>query len=168
VGRETQGSSSEEGRWKVSEAKKKEQRQCKTCPWRVVTTAKLDELEKLLAKATPGPWDAHDYAEGGAGDRRYQIQERAGARRYDKTGSVLGYFEDEQVPTPEARANARLVAAMRSALPALIAKVRAAEELADAADGIGLDWSDSLDVPRVRGEAALLQALDAYRKTGQP
>lgn len=122
-----------------------------------MTAAELDELERLLAKATPGPWDAHDYAEGGAGDRRYQIQERAGARRYDKTGSVLGYFEDEQVPTPEARANARLVAAMRSALPALIAKVRAAEELAGVVDDYG-----GRCIPEIGA------AWDAYRKAGQP
>lgn len=132
-----------------------------------MTTAKLDELERLLAKATPGPWDAHDYAEGGAGDRRYQIQERAGARRYDKTGSVLGYFEDEQVPTPEARANARLVAAMRSALPALIAKVRAAEVLAEAAGSAAQEIAMGVPV-RMATEGKLQDALAAYRKAVQP
>lgn len=75
-----------------------------------MTAAELDELERLLAKATP-----------------------------------------------EARANARLVAAMRSALPALIAKVRAAEELAGVVDDYG-----GRCIPEIGA------AWYAYRKTGQP
>lgn len=126
-----------------------------------MTTAKLDELEKLLAKATPGPWDAHDYDESYAGDRRYQIQEQSGAhRRGDKVAAVLGYFEDEQVPTPEARANARLVAAMRSALPTLIAKLRAAEVLAARVDRALYDFGD--EYPGRLDPVS--DALDAFRK----
>lgn len=122
-----------------------------------MTAVELDALERLLAKSTPGPWDAHDYAEGGAGDRRYQIQEQSGAhRRGDKAAAVLGYFEDAQVPTPEARANARLVAAMRSALPALVAKVRAADALAEA-----------VETKLLYSTGPVVVAAAAYRKAGQ-
>lgn len=124
-----------------------------------MTAAELDELERLLAKATPGPWDAHDYAEGGAGDRRYQIQEQSGAhRRGDKAAAVLGYFEDEQVPTPEARANARLVAAMRSALPALIAIARSAEGLAESLEAMLSEYDQGQACVQARLE------LEGYRK----
>lgn len=126
-----------------------------------MTAVELDELERLLAKSTPGPWDAHDYAEGGAGDRRYQIQEQSGAhRRGDKAAAVLGYFEDAQVPTPEARANARLVAAMRSALPALVAKVRAADALVRH-DAPLIMTPDVLDVG---GDTALAEIVADIRK----
>lgn len=133
----------------------------------------LDNLERLHAVATPGPWDAHDYAEGGAGDRRYQIQERAGARRYDKTGSVLGYFEDEQVPTPEARANARLVAAMRNALPDLIAKARAFDACAAETGNSSRPYEDTVRAVQRRDGAHLVavacgDALNKAVEAGAP
>lgn len=53
------------------------------------------------------------------------------------------------------------------ALPALIAKVRAAEALAVACDRVRLDY-DGRDLAYIKGGDEMERAADAYRKAGAP
>lgn len=82
----------------------------------------LDELEALAAKATPGPWGAERF-----GLIAAPID---GARR--QVAAVVGdapSYGDPRVDADSIRdANTRLIAAMRTYLPALIAIARAADD----------------------------------------
>lgn len=75
----------------------------------------LDELERLAAQATPGPWVANNW----------------GRVWYTPTPDSKRLVCDTMrntVKNPKSwRANARLIAAMRNAVPELIARVRELE-----------------------------------------
>lgn len=104
-----------------------------------MTAAELDELERLVATAQPGEWDsAH-----GPGDA-------------DSMVTTL----DGQGLAHCGRHNAYLIAAAHNALPALIAKVRAADALATRVDRALYDFGD--DYPGRLDPVS--DALDAYRK----
>lgn len=87
----------------------------------------LDELERLLAEATPGPW----HLPGGArlqgvvsamiGERDAQVADASGeAPQHDSAGRDVVAVQ---------RANAILIAAMRNALPELLAAARERDAL---------------------------------------
>lgn len=69
----------------------------------------LDQLERLLAEATPGPWLPDD--------------------EFERTRRQFGVtIATEASPTGSGRANAAIIVAMREALPGLIAEVRVGRE----------------------------------------
>lgn len=85
-----------------------------------IDEAELDELERLCAEATPGPWviDSGQYCPeachyGGPQEYVYVMGERD---HYVADCWCEG--------APQDKPNARLIAAARNALPALIAEVR--------------------------------------------
>jgi hypothetical protein len=83
----------------------------------------LDELERLEKAATPGPWLLQDEESGNV-----SIWERD-----TNIGTLATVFPDDINGEYPARANADLIAAMRNALPALIATAREVEDYAMAA-----------------------------------
>jgi len=89
----------------------------------------LDELRRLLADATPGPW--HDTYE------HYVSDELAGP----DGKSLLHARSNSDDPEPCFRhtPDAQLVIAMRNAMPALLAEAEAGRKLREACDGLDLD-----------------------------
>lgn len=91
----------------------------------------LEELERLLAAATPGPWEAgrmdtESYsADYGPWKAVYAEDPRGGVHK--PTGELLPY-QVARGDGDECRANATLIAALRNAAPALIAEVRRLRE----------------------------------------
>jgi hypothetical protein len=76
----------------------------------------LDELERLAAKATPGPWTADNWS-------RVWHEPKQGVRR-----TVADCVRVTVKSPKQHRANARLIAAMHKAVPELVARVRELEE----------------------------------------
>jgi hypothetical protein len=81
-----------------------------------LTAAQLDELERLLSLATPGIWEAVCHAR------------LTSVRSPGWPPDVVAWpgFDDSDRPLKGHRDNARLIAALRNAAPALIAACRAA------------------------------------------
>ena len=83
-----------------------------------LTDEQLDELSRLIGNAAPGPWYEH--------------------------GDEDVYGDNGPVCTPFSDADARLIVAMRNALPALIAAARRCEALdiamRELASDIGAAW----------------------------
>jgi hypothetical protein len=75
----------------------------------------LDELERLAAQATPGPWVANNWG-------RVWYTPNTDSKRL-----VCDTMRNTMRNPKRWRANARLIAAMREALPELIARVRKLE-----------------------------------------
>jgi hypothetical protein len=94
----------------------------------------LEELERLAAKATPGPWVANNWG------RVWHTPNPNSTRLVCDTMR-------NTVRNPKSwRANARLIAAMREALPELIARVRELEqELEVYREEKLLEWERSRD-----------------------
>lgn len=91
----------------------------------------LDELEALLAKATKGPWRVHrvDYDDDG---KRFAVEA-------DDTASEASVIADdcEILFDPDGAAHdASLAAALRNEAPALIARMRKLEAVAEAVDAL--------------------------------
>ena len=82
-------------------------------------SAKLEELERLAAQATPGPWEANNWG-------RVWHTPNSDSKRL-----VCDTMRNTVRNPKRWRANARLIAAMREALPELIAKVRELESYID-------------------------------------
>lgn len=79
-------------------------------------SAKLEELERLAAQATPGPWTANNWG-------RVWYTPNSDSKRL-----VCDTMRNTVRNPKKWRANARLIAAMREALPELIAENRALRE----------------------------------------
>lgn len=80
----------------------------------------LDQLEALANAATQGPWHVHEEGFGRLG--RPTVYATDEELRYIANCRDLPTHEDH-APTDD-RANARFIAAARTAVPALIAEVR--------------------------------------------
>ena len=92
----------------------------------------LDELARLEREATPGPWTVDD-----AGHRKQDIANVVGPKQRDDNGSRWVLISD-CAPVKDAA----LIAAMRNALPELLARVRTAEgSLAVHARDSALVWA---------------------------
>ena len=103
----------------------------------------LDELERLLAEATPGPWRGEENGDG-------YLMHRS------RPEVVLG-----RIAHGNSRVDAVFVAALRNAAPHLLALARAAERFA-AAVAAYLD-SDS-DEKEYASQKAMWDALAAWRE----
>lgn len=95
----------------------------------------LDALEALLAKATPAPWTHFpDVAADDAANSEARVCYTRDGETCEWCTALAGTTDDAGAWTPETlarwNADARLIAAMRNALPALIARVRKADALA--------------------------------------
>ena len=85
----------------------------------------LDELERMVAEATPGPWVQRKALIKSDGEYDFGI----GAFIGGKQQCIAEFFgRSSWSDLLPAEANARLIAAAREALPALIERVRRAEE----------------------------------------
>jgi hypothetical protein len=104
----------------------------------------LDELDRLAAAATPGPWEAnpasglHDDAAAWVG--------------YDSTGTGPQTFICSTANHPDGLNDAAFIAASRSALPLLVARVRELEAQLDhqKSTAAGLRRVQSETVERLR------------------
>lgn len=99
----------------------------------------LDALEALLAQATPAPWTHFpDVAADDAANSEARVCYTRDGATCEWCVALAGATDDAGAWTPETlarwHADAALIAAMRNALPALIARVRKAEARADAAE----------------------------------
>jgi hypothetical protein len=97
---------------------------------------KIDELERLLAEASPGPWEAK--------------------RDYSKDWLIAGHGKilvDSMDSGPHGERDIRLIAAARNALPALLRVARAARELEEILATVAAD-ADAADVLVMRRHAA--------------
>lgn len=74
----------------------------------------LDELERLFAKTTPGPYEIERY-DRDTGYIRYQVESPL-------EGAIVAAMEDDE--SPRAKQDAEFFIAAHAALPALIAEVR--------------------------------------------
>jgi cell division protein ZapA (FtsZ GTPase activity inhibitor) len=91
-------------------------------------TDRLDEIERLRAAATPGPWETTAW---GGTDHDGEGWAEYGVRLDDRGPVILGY--DEQ-----AQADAALIVAAVNAVPELVAAVRAVLALADRWDQVAI------------------------------
>ena len=94
----------------------------------------IDELERLLTEATPGPW-RHEFSDRGGYDaltgawtissteRTVAVVDQAD---YDKEA-----WEDRDFRSPEAASTSELIISLRNAAPRLLALARAGELLFD-------------------------------------
>lgn len=82
----------------------------------------VEELRGLLAKATPGPWTARIWQHPGKADTVCVKDSRE--------REIIGWNGFDGVPCTKAeiKANARLVAAAKRALPALLAELESLRE----------------------------------------
>ena len=97
----------------------------------------LDALESLLAQATPAPWTHFPDVEPlDAANSEARVCYTRDGETCEWCIALAGLTDDAGAWTPETlarwNADARLIAAMRNALPALIARVREAERERDA------------------------------------
>ena len=136
-----------------------------------MTNVNLEELKRLLAEATPGPWKAEP--------RRLVVG--------DQLGPLMSYLAGDRATTEgmtvslgsERLVDHALVAALRNAAPALIEELKAAREDAvryrwlrmhyrfanDSTQEIWFDRSIHPDALRGAGEPAELdKAIDDARK----
>lgn len=88
------------------------------------TTASLDALEALLAKATPGEWKAAAFSSAVGCPITAQPDPK---RNTVVLAGVHGAFRDDYAA--EVQANAALIVALHNTAPALIAKARRVEAL---------------------------------------
>lgn len=95
----------------------------------MLTPEKIDELRRLLAKATPGPWKNHL-----VDDTTIVASNGFEIGTTWPGGSVYNGFVD---PAEQHEINAALIVAMRNALPALLDRLEKAEgELAEAREDV--------------------------------
>ena len=113
----------------------------------------MDELRRLLAEATPGPWKetrSFFYAAPDAEINGAALREGHGGRFI---GSCLG--------VPEVRyANAALIVALRNNAEALLAVADAAREVDDAFAEEDRDWMYPQEIEALAALRAALDALD--------
>lgn len=88
-----------------------------------ITAEVLAELERMEKAASPGPWHAFGRAE----DGKMPIVEFG--HPDNPTGDYGGFLYGSTGYSPLPEENAALIAAMRNALPALIARIRELEAL---------------------------------------
>ena len=121
-------------------------------------TVDLDALDKLLAAATPGPWETDSESNDGAygsgedvheGFKSYIMLDPKGQRLFDSLNSTAGAVEedigDECVTAWDevARRNFALIAAAHNALPELLRLARVGQ--AAVAEKAAADaWLESL------------------------
>lgn len=84
-----------------------------------MTDERLAELERLLAKVTPGWWSYDD----GITDDRYDPPER-GKPECLYVGQACAFGPYDMLPQEEMDANGKAVAAAMNAAPRLVAEVR--------------------------------------------
>lgn len=115
-----------------------------------LSEGELTELERLLAKTTKAPWSVEDLL---GSDILSVIANGAGPVYDWRHIAQLSTepSEDKGDPSPvEQEANAKLIAAMRNALPTLLAMARRSDlcetllkRLANAADTVGVEFFDT-------------------------
>jgi hypothetical protein len=89
----------------------------------------LDELDRLAAAATPGPWEVSG---SDSGHSQYEllvsvITQSHGDLICDLDGLTRSHFKEGPGPDDDGMADAAFIAASRSALPLLVARVRELE-----------------------------------------
>lgn len=82
----------------------------------------IDELWRLSAAATSGPWNAHDYRGDPSQEDWFGVIK--GAFDIDGKCHQIGQFKFSALPSKENWANAELIAAMRNHIDALLAELR--------------------------------------------
>ena len=117
-----------------------------------LTAAEIEDLRKLEAKATPGPWAFGPYGD----ENKYGV----GVVMDENDEPIVGLDETDDgivvesvAPEVDGYANAALIAAMRNALPALLRVVEAAARAREVRS-----WSK---VPRQVHAGESWQELDA-------
>ena len=131
----------------------------------------LDELEHLDKEATPGPWRVEDFAETGGYDSMTGSWDIVRPDEEPVTIVDQTYYGQEwcdyEFHSAEAENTARLIVAMRNALPKLLAVARAAGPMCKILVSDGAS-NDRLNVIRARMEAyeilKLLRALEESYK----
>jgi hypothetical protein len=125
-----------------------------------LTPEMLDELERLEREATKGRWRA-------VIEDPPQPLYRGNVALLENGDKYVAVIADEAGASYEWRENARLIAAARNALPALIAAARLLEK-AERVMGVAQQWIKSVDqgfAAEIRPDiarAALIGALAAY------
>ena len=76
-----------------------------------MTTKQIEDIKRLLAEATPGPWALHNETCVSSGDTM-----------------TAQTCDDEPENTPQAEQNAALIVAAVNSLPALLADIEAAQK----------------------------------------
>ena len=147
----------------------------------MLTPEKIEELRALLAKATPGPWEADNENNDGCyglGDDCHEGFQSASIHAPDGRGGYIKLFdalnsdaacieeewdEDQHYAWDEvSRANAALIVAMRNALPALLdlaSKAPATLSLAGEDAGGLLQALDAANYSLTDKAAALIRSL---------
>jgi hypothetical protein len=101
----------------------------------------IDELERLAKAATPGPWHINMAEVHRAGPCPGDDESWSRRHQHLIAGlhNTVGDFNREQD-------NARFIAAARNAMPELLKRLRAAEEIVRAAEKAldGIDWDEHL------------------------
>ena len=129
-----------------------------------------DDLRALLAKATPGPWDADGWTGTvrGAGVQQFTGEHDAVWAK-DESGEWTLICPTGLRDEPQSNENAQLIVAAVNALPGLLDRLEAAERDAERyrlarsrAFGIA-DWTE-FSTPLMRYEASADARLDAARE----
>ena len=136
-----------------------------------MTKLNLDELQRLDAAATPAPWYPQ-HEDDALCMNAYYVSTKPDGHNLDTRNpsddviAICLLQEPRLAGTLDGKwdANTALIAAMRNALPALIARLRAADELRAALSG-ALSWKAAnprADMPTSAAWSAVLDALAAY------
>lgn len=113
----------------------------------------LDELEQLEKAATPGPWKGCPSPN--AADTFSSVRPMRDGRELEEIANTYGSTNFEE------RSNAFFIAAARNALPSLIAELRAARHVVNAARPLVKAWRNFED-PNGIYERSIGVKLDAY------
>lgn len=136
-------------------------------------TPDLDELERMVAEATPGPWRVYGKAVPYSRRQKSPFDDCGAGIMADDVHIIIGGEQDEQGGAVGILRNedARLIATVVNALPALIERVRRAEEalkpLAEAYIGgwaLPLRGADAIVSVTVQDALTARAHFAAYRK----